>query len=75
MISIANKVIILADYTKLGQRRLVAMCPVEKVSLLVTDEKAPEKMVKLLEKKGVKVEVASTKSQPESYSQSEYKFK
>jgi len=51
MISVANKVIVLADYTKLGQRRLVTMSPVGKVSLLITDEKAPKKIVGLLKKR------------------------
>jgi len=74
MISVANKVIVLADYTKLGQRRLVTMSPVGKVSLLITDEKAPKKIVGLLKKRGVKVEIASRKSTVESYSMSEYKF-
>ena len=74
MISVANKVIVLADCTKLGQRRLITMSSVGKIDLLITDEKAPKEVVKFLKKGGVRVKITSPKSTVESYSMSKYKF-
>lgn len=75
MINAANKLIVLADHTKLGQKRLIPMSPISEVDILITDELAPKDILKKIEKKGVKIEVAPLESQLESYSHSDYKFK
>ncbi|MGC8718080.1 MAG: DeoR/GlpR family DNA-binding transcription regulator [bacterium] len=75
MINSAHTLIVLADHTKLGQKKLIPMSPIEKVDILITDELAPKDIIKGLEKKGIKVEIAPLESQVESYSHSEYKFK
>ncbi|MCX7796438.1 MAG: DeoR/GlpR family DNA-binding transcription regulator [bacterium] len=75
MINSAHTVIVLADHTKLGQKKLIPMSPINKVDVLITDELAPKEVIKEFEKKGVKVEIAPLELQIESYSHSEYKFK
>jgi len=75
MLNSSKMVIVLADHTKIGQRRLIPMAPIEKGNVLITDEKAPKDLLSLLTKKGIKIEIAPLKPQDESYSQSEYKFK
>ncbi len=54
----AEKVIVLADYAKFGVRAMCRVCSLDKIDILITDEKAPKDMLKKIEKKGVKVVVA-----------------
>ncbi len=75
MINSAHTLIVLADHTKLGQKKLIPMSPIDKVDILITDELASKDILKKLEKKGVKIEIAPLESQLESYSHSDYKFK
>jgi len=42
MVGNANRVAILADYSKIGQRSRIAYCPVERIDLLITNRKATE---------------------------------
>lgn len=71
----AHTLIVLADHTKLGQKKLIPMSPIDRVDILITDELAPKDILKKLEKKGVKIEIAPLEPQLESYSHSDYKFK
>jgi len=75
MISVANTVIVLADSTKLGQRRFTTISPIEKIDLLITDHKAPQDIIRIFEKKGIKIEIASSEGYEEEMSMSAYKFK
>ncbi len=75
MLNSAHTVIILADYGKIGHKRLIPISSLEKVDILITDEGAPREILKKIEKKGVRVEIASLSTQNGSYSQSDYKFK
>ena len=54
----AQKVIALADYSKLGVKTLNRTCGIERVDVLVTDEDADKKILSALRKKNVKVIVA-----------------
>ena len=54
----AGKVIVVADYTKFGIRAMCNVCPLKDIDILITDEKAPKDMLKLFEKRGVKVIIA-----------------
>lgn len=58
MIESAQKVIVLADYTKFNRRGLGRICGFDQVDYLVTDDKAPQKDIKSIEEKGIKVIVA-----------------
>ena len=58
MIKNAETVIALADYSKFGVRAVCNVCDLTDVDILITDEKAPEDLLKLAQKNGVKVIVA-----------------
>ena len=53
----AEKLIILADSSKLDKRSKFILCPLEQVDLLITDSNADPAVIKKLEKRGVNVEV------------------
>ena len=57
-ISNANKVIVLADYTKFGVRAACRVCEIEDIDVLITDSKAPKSLLKKFENKGVQVIIA-----------------
>jgi DeoR/GlpR family transcriptional regulator of sugar metabolism len=42
MVANADRVAILADYSKIGQRSRISYCPVERIDVLVTNRKAAE---------------------------------
>ncbi|MFE9428319.1 DeoR/GlpR family DNA-binding transcription regulator [Kitasatospora sp. NPDC006697] len=51
----AEKVIVVADSTKLGHRAFAQVCPVEEIAVLVTDTDASEELVEAFSAKGVDV--------------------
>jgi DeoR family transcriptional regulator of aga operon len=59
MIRAAQQVAVLADSTKFGKRGIGKICELSDITYIVTDEGIPSSMVKLLEKKGIKVVIAS----------------
>jgi len=59
MIKSAQSVVILADSTKFGKRGIGKICDISDVQYVITDDGAPASLIKQLEKKGVKVVVAS----------------
>lgn len=54
----ADKVIVLADYTKFGVRAMCKVCSLDEIDVLITDDKAPKELLKKIEKKGVQVIIA-----------------
>ncbi len=54
----ARKTIVLADYTKFGIRAICNICSLSDIDILITDEKAPNDMIKKLEKSGIRVIIA-----------------
>ncbi len=54
----ANKVIVVADYTKFGIRATCNVCGLDDIDVVITDEKAPAKLLRGLEKNGIQVIVA-----------------
>ena len=54
----AEKVIVVADSSKIGVRALCNVCEISAIDVLITDEKAPKEILKKIEAKGVKVIVA-----------------
>ena len=61
MIERSKKLIVIADHTKLGQRKLVPIASIDKVNILITDSKADKKLLKAFEDKGIKVLVGEVK--------------
>jgi len=51
----ANRVIVLADFAKFGIRAMCKVCPIESIDVIITDSKAPKKILKKLEKKGIQI--------------------
>jgi DeoR family transcriptional regulator of aga operon len=58
MIEISQKVIVLADSSKIFKRSLAIICPVSKIDVLITDEGLPPNYKLSLEKIGVEVVIA-----------------
>lgn len=58
MIESAQKLVVMADSTKLGRRGLGKVCDLEQVHYIITDDKIPPATKKLLEERNIKVIVA-----------------
>ncbi len=58
MIECAQKVVVLADSTKIGRRGLGKVCNLEEVQYLVTDSRISPKTVRQLEERGLQVLIA-----------------
>lgn len=58
MIEIANEVILLTDSSKFKKKSFAFICPVEKIDIVVTDDKIMDDDRKRLEDSGVKVIIA-----------------
>ena len=56
----ARKVIVVADHTKFSVRAMCNICSASEIDVLITDEKAPRKILKELENQGVKIIVSHT---------------
>lgn len=59
MVEAAETVIVLADSSKFNKRGLAKICNLDQVHVIVTDAKASERMIKVIQEKGIKVIVAS----------------
>jgi DeoR/GlpR family transcriptional regulator of sugar metabolism len=58
LIASADRAVVLADHTKLGKRGLVRVCPLEQLSLLITDARAAPEQLASLRRAGLEVIVA-----------------
>jgi DeoR/GlpR family transcriptional regulator of sugar metabolism len=66
MIAISKELIVVADSSKIGKFSLIPIAPLEKMSYLVTDENAPNEILREISKRGVEVIVAPLKNQIDS---------
>lgn len=57
LIKNAQKVIVLADSTKIGKRRFIAVADMSQIDILITNKDADEKALKYIRDMGVKVEL------------------
>ena len=55
MVDHCHELIIVADHTKLDRITLVPVCPLSKVSILVTDRQATEDVIESYRELGVEV--------------------
>jgi DeoR family transcriptional regulator of aga operon len=55
MIGASQKIIVLADASKLNRKGFGQICSLEKVDVIITDKEAPAELVVLLEDKGIEV--------------------
>ena len=55
MLEKSKEVIVVADFSKIGALRFVKMGDIDKVHILITDNKAPKDEIKRIEEKGVRV--------------------
>lgn len=58
MIHAARKIIFCLDHTKLGRQSISLLCPLEVIDTIVTDQAAPEEMLKEFRKHKIEVIVA-----------------
>lgn len=59
MIAAAARVILVADHTKFGRESYVRVARLEDVHTNVTDERKPDKFLRLFEQMGIEIVVAS----------------
>ena len=55
MVSVAREVTVVADSSKLGRRSVSRISPLESISRLITDRRAPAEFVEALRKRGMQV--------------------
>jgi DeoR family glycerol-3-phosphate regulon repressor len=58
LIEAAERVFVVADHTKFGKRALVRACAIDRIDVLITDDKPPPDLAQRLDEAGVVVEVA-----------------
>lgn len=58
LIEAAERVIVVADHSKLGKRALVRACEIEAIDMLITDAPPPPDLAERLDEAGVVVEIA-----------------
>lgn len=59
MASRAEQIVVLADHSKLGKAGFVPIMPIAKIDILITDNSAPEHIIKDLRERGIEVLIAS----------------
>jgi len=57
MINASQKIIVLADSSKLGRKGFGHICPLSNVDVIITDNKASTEMVGAMEEQGIEVEM------------------
>lgn len=60
MVSAAREVIAIVDHTKWERAAFATFCAADQIGLVITDERAPEAMVRALIDRGIEVRFAST---------------
>ena len=55
MISVAQKIVVLADSTKFNKKGFCKICDIDRIDQIITDSKAPKSMIEVLEDRGIKV--------------------
>jgi DeoR/GlpR family transcriptional regulator of sugar metabolism len=58
MVAAASEVIAIVDHTKWGRAAFATFCATDQVSIVLTDEDAPEAMVRALSARGIEVRLA-----------------
>ncbi|MFH0797746.1 MAG: DeoR/GlpR family DNA-binding transcription regulator [Candidatus Omnitrophota bacterium] len=58
MIEAGKQIIVLADSSKIGREEFVLITNIKNVDLLITDSKAPEKIINRYKKMGVEIKIA-----------------
>ena len=58
LIDAAQRVILLADHTKIGREFTVRFAPLDRIDLLITDSQTPRRVVKELQNSGLEVAIA-----------------
>ncbi len=61
LIDQAEELVLLVDSSKFARRSSLILCPLERVSTVITDNQAPEEAIAMLQAAGVRVEIAETR--------------
>src|SRR5215468_1707857 len=62
LIDQADELVLLVDSSKFARRSSLILCPLERVSTVITDDEAPEEAVTMLRDAGIRVEVVTIKA-------------
>lgn len=65
LIEMAQKVVVVADHSKLGVVALAKIAPISEIDILITDEGASEELLQEIELAGVQVIVVDSGASPE----------
>jgi len=55
MISVAQEIICLTDYSKFHHIAFATFCPIDRINTLITDDRMPESEKDFLSQKGIQV--------------------
>lgn len=61
LIDQAEELVLLVDSSKFARRSSLILCPLERVSTVITDNQAPEEAIAMLQAAGVRVEIAEAR--------------
>ena len=61
LIDQAEELVLLVDSSKFARRSSLILCPLDRVSMVITDDSAPEEAVAMLQAAGVRVEIAQVR--------------
>lgn len=59
----ADELVVMADSSKFHRRSSLILCPLERVSTIITDDGIPEEAVRMIENAGIRLIVASPAAQ------------
>jgi len=66
----ADELVVMVDSSKFHRRSSLILCPLDRVSTIITDDGVPEESVRMIEDAGIKLVIASTVSQAKENSSS-----
>jgi len=58
----ANELVVLADASKFKRRSSMLICPLDRIDILITDDRIDNTSVDMLESANIKVVIAETKT-------------
>jgi DeoR family ulaG and ulaABCDEF operon transcriptional repressor len=59
----ADELVVMVDSSKFHRRSSLILCPLDRVTTIITDDGIPEESVRMIEDAGVVLVIASTQSQ------------
>lgn len=61
LLSVSERLFLLADYTKFGEKSLFKLCDISRIDYLITDNKVPINTIREINNRGIKAIVSEEK--------------